>query len=53
MTKTLHKAMMLRSQLKNKFIKSLNNEVWFNYKKQPWPAIFTIGHGNIEGRETT
>ena len=34
MTKTLRKAIMLRSQLKNKFIKSRNNEDWSNYKKQ-------------------
>ena len=34
MAKTLRKAIMLRSQLKNKFIKSQNNEDWSNYKKQ-------------------
>ena len=34
MAKTLRKAIMLRSQLKNKFIKSRNNEDWSNYKKQ-------------------
>ena len=34
MTKTLRKAIMLRSQLKNKLIKSRNNEDWSNYKKQ-------------------
>ena len=34
MTKTLRKAIIFRSQLKNKFIKSLNNEDWSNYKKQ-------------------
>ena len=34
MTKTLRKAIMLRSQLKNKFVKSRNNEDWSNYKNQ-------------------
>ena len=33
MTKTLCKAIMFRSQLKNK-VKSRNNEEWSNYKKQ-------------------
>ena len=34
MTKTLCKAKMFRSQLKNKFIEYQNNEDWSNYKKQ-------------------
>ena len=34
MTKTLRKAIMFKSQLKNKFIKSQNNWDWSNYKKQ-------------------
>ena len=34
MTKTLRKAIMFRSQLKSKFIKSRNNEDSSNYKKQ-------------------
>ena len=34
MTKTLRKVIMFKSQLKNKFLKSWNNEDWFNYKKQ-------------------
>ena len=34
MTKILRKAIMFRSQLKSKFIKSRNNEDWSNYKKQ-------------------
>ena len=34
MMKTLRKAIMFRSQLKNKFIKSRNNEDWSNYKNQ-------------------
>ena len=34
MMKTLRKAIMFRSQLKNKFIKSQNNEDWSNYKNQ-------------------
>ena len=34
MTKTLRKAIMLRYQLKNKFIKSRNKEDWSNYKKK-------------------
>ena len=33
-TKTLRKAIMFKSQLKNKFLQSWNNEDWFNYKKQ-------------------
>ena len=33
MMKTLRKAIMFRSQLKNK-VKSRNNEEWPNYKKQ-------------------
>ena len=34
MTKTLRQAKILRWQLKNKFIKSQNNDEWSNYKKQ-------------------
>ena len=34
LTKTLRNAIMFKSQLKNKFIKSRNNEDWSNYKKQ-------------------
>ena len=34
MMKTLRIAIMLRSHLKNKFIKFRNNEDWSNYKKQ-------------------
>ena len=34
MMKTLRKVIMFKSQLKNKFLKSWNNEDWFNYKKQ-------------------
>ena len=33
-TKTLRKAIMFKSQLKNKFLKSWNNVDWFNYKNQ-------------------
>ena len=32
--KALRKAIMFRSQLKNKFIKSRNNDDWSNHKKQ-------------------
>ena len=33
-TKTLRKAIMKRSKLKNKFNKTLNTKNWFNYKQQ-------------------
>ena len=34
MTKTLRKAIMKRSKLKNKFNKERNDKNWFNYKQQ-------------------
>ena len=34
MTKTLHKAIMKRSKLKNKFNQEWNAKNWFNYKQQ-------------------
>ena len=34
MTKTLRKAIMKRSKLKNKFNKERNAKKWFNYKQQ-------------------
>ena len=34
MTKTLRKAIMKRSKLKNKFNKERNAKNWFNYKQQ-------------------
>ena len=34
MTKTLRKAIMKRSKLKNKFNKERNDKYWFSYKQQ-------------------
>ena len=39
MTKTLHKAIMKRSKLKNKFNKKRNAKNWFNYKQQNYCSI--------------
>ena len=46
MTKSLRKAIMLRSRLKNNFSKQRSNENWDNYKKQRYFSVKLLRQTN-------
>ena len=46
MTKSLRKAIMIRSRLKNNFSKQRSNENWDNYKKQRYFSVKLLRQTN-------